>query len=263
MRCLPASRWRVYGDKDMKLSDVLRHGLSLPVLLMIFLFLAAACGASGEPTPTRGPELTLEQVLESAGGELAAMSTAKFQMVDETASGAKFFGATLKTVEGEVKSPDGARMLVDVETPAFGFVQIEILAVEDQAYMKFSKDAPWASLPLEDVPFKFGRIGVTLSEILPVMENVAMVGDEFVEDVPTIRIDGDVVSEDMGDLITSVDPGHPITLSFWFDEVEHTLQQFRIDGQLFNLDGPETSRLVTMDVGVPVDIQRPEIDTSP
>ena len=64
--------------------------------------------------------------LQVWGEKLAAISTAKFQMVDEMETGAKFFGATLKTVEGEVKSPDGARMLVDVEVPAMGFVEIEI-----------------------------------------------------------------------------------------------------------------------------------------
>ncbi len=69
------------------------------------------------------------------------MSTAKFHMIDEMESGAKFFGTTLKTVDGEVKSPDSVRMLVDVEAPGLGFVEIEILAVWDLAYMKFSKDA--------------------------------------------------------------------------------------------------------------------------
>ena len=37
--------------------------------------------------------------------------------------GAQFFGMTLKTVEGEVRSPDSAKMLVDVESPAMGFVK--------------------------------------------------------------------------------------------------------------------------------------------
>ena len=249
------------GLEDMKLSNLVHHGLLFAVLAVVLASLAMACGGPGASDEER--ELTLEEVLESGGEKLAAISTAKFQMIDELESGAKFFQATLKTVEGEVKSPDGARMLVDVEQPAFGFVQIEIVAVGEQAYMKFSKDAPWLALPIEDVPFKFGRIGLTLSELLPIMENVAMVRDEFVGDVSTIRVDGDIVSEDLGNLITSVNPGHPVRLSYWFDQVDHTLRQFRIDGQIFDADGPETSRLVTMDVGVPVDIQLPEVDATP
>ena len=236
---------------------------SVALSLSVLLLSVVACSGSAALTPTPEPELTLEQLLATAGEKLAAVSTATFSMIDETESGARFFGQTLKTVEGQVKSPDGARLLVDVETPAFGFVEIEIVAVGEQAYIKFARDAPWVPLAAEDVPFNFGRIGVTLSELLPIMENATIVGEELVGDVATLRLDGDVTSKDMGDLITSVDAGHPVKLSFWLDEAEHTLQQFRIYGRIFDEDGPETSRLVTMEIGVPVDIQLPDVDAAP
>ena len=251
----------------MQLSKTVCRTLSIIILVMGLLLLAAACGA--EPTPpvaptsTPEPELSLDDLLSSMGEKLAAISTAKFQMIDESESGAEFFGTTLKTVQGEIRSPDGAKMLVDVESPSFGFVEIEIVAVGEQAFMKFSKDAPWLPLPLDQVPFNFGGIGAALSELLPVLKNAAIVARESVRGVESIRIDGDVVSEDMADLVTSVDPGHTITLTFWLDEVEHTLRQFRITGQLFDDDGSETARLVTMDINVPVDIQLPDIAAEP
>ena len=249
----------------MNLSNKLLRRLPIAAMAMACLLLAAACGSEPtvEPKPTPEPELTFDELLASAGEKLAAMSTAKFQMVDEMQSGAKFFGLTLKTVEGDIRSPDSARMLVDAEAPAMGFVVIEILAVGEQAFMKFSKDAPWLPLPIEQVPFKFGGIGVTLSEVLSVMKDAAIVGRESVGGAQTIRIDGNVLSEDMSDLITSVDPGHAITLSYWFDEVDHTLRQLRIDGQLFDDDAPGTSRLVNMDIDVPVDIQLPDTASAP
>ena len=218
----------------MSLSRIVRHRLSIAMLVVGLLFLAAACEADPvAPTPTPEPELSVSDLLSSAGQKLAALSTAKFHMIDEMESGAKFFGTTLKTLDGEVKSPDGVRMLVDVEAPGLGFVEIEILAVGDLAYMKFSKDAPWLSLPLDQVPFNFGGLGITLSELLPVMKDVAIVGREFVRDAQTIRIDGNVASEEMSNLIKSVDSGHAITLTLWLDEVEHTLRQLRLAGQLF------------------------------
>ena len=274
----------------MNLSKIAGHWLSITALVMGFLFLVAACEA--EPTPTVAPtltptaaptptptaaptptptvtpsptprlELSLNDLLSKAGGELAEISTARFQMIDELESGSKFFGMTLKSVEGEVKSPDSFRMLVNVETPNFGFVEIEMLAVGDQAFMKFSEDAPWARLPLEQVPFNFGGLGVTLSELLPVMKNPTIGGRESVEGTQTIRLSGDVVSEEMANLITSTDPGHAITLTFWVDEDDYTLRQFRIAGKLFDDDGPETKRLVSiMNINVPVDIQLPETDS--
>ena len=230
--------------------------LSITVPVVGFLFLAAACEA--EPTPT--PALSVDDVLSGAAKELATLSTAKFQMVDEMESGAEFFEMTLKSVEGEVRTADNFRMLVELVNPGLGFVEIEMMAVGEQAYMKFSEDAPWVPLPLDRIPFNFGGIGVTLSALLPIIKNAAITGRESVEGAQAIRIDGDIVSEELSDLITDVDSGHAITLSVWIDEVEHTLRQLRIDGRLYDDDAPETTRLVTIrDVNVPVDIQLPEI----
>ena len=104
-------------------------------------------------------------------------------MIDEFESGGKFFGNTLKSIDGEIKAPDSFRMLVDVVAPGFGFVQIEMMAVGDQAFMKFAKDAPWAPMPLDQVPFNFGGIGATLSDLVPVIQDLSISGKETVEGV--------------------------------------------------------------------------------
>ena len=231
------------------------RGISIIVLALGFLFLAAAC--ESEPTPT--PELSVDEVLSGAAEQLVALSTAKFQVIDEMESGAKFFEMTLKSVEGEVKTPDSFRMVVELVNPGLGFVEVGMLAVGEQAYMQFSSDAPWLPLPLDQIPFNFGGIGVTLSEILPFIKNAEIAGRESVGGGQAIRVDGDVVSEHMSDLITDVDPGHAITLSVWVDEVSYDLRQLRIDGRLYDEDAPETTRLVTIsEINAPVDIQLPE-----
>ena len=248
----------------MNLSVTLRHRLPVIASIVAIVLLAAACGGeASEPPPMPEPELSVDDLVSTAGEKLAAISTAKFEMVDEKQSGAKFFGNTLKTVNGEIETPGSVRMLVDVENPGMGFVEIEILAVGDQSFMKFSRDAPWVPLPLDQVPFNFGGIGVTLSEILPVMRDVAIAGRESLDGAATIRIDGNVVSEEMSSLISSVDAGHAITLSLWLDEADHTLRQFRIAGQLFDDDAPGTSRMVTMEIDVPVDIKLPDVSAGP
>ncbi len=245
----------------MELSSIVRLKWSIISLFIVLAIFGVACGSEPEPTPTPEPELSLDELLASAGAKLAAMSTAKFKMVDETQSGKKFFGTTLKTVEGDIRSPDAVRMLVDVEAPGMGFVEIEIVAVGELAFMKFSKDAPYLPLPLEQVPFNFGGIGVALSELLHVMRDSSIAGQETIGGSQAIQVKGSVLSEEMSDLITSVDPGHPITLRLWFDEGDYTIRKFKIVGQLFNDDAPETSRLATMDIDVPVDIQLPEVAT--
>ena len=244
----------------MNWSPKLRRRLAITTLATGLLFLVAGCG--GESTPT--PELSVDDLLSSLGEELAAMSTAHVQMIDESESGAQFFGTTFKSMEAEVKSPDGFRMLVEVVAPAMGFVEIEMVAVGDQAYMKFAEDAPWLPLPLEQVPFNFGAVGPALSEVVPLVKDAAITGREAIAGAQTIRVDGNIVSEDLSDLITSLDSGHPITLTLWIDEVEHTLRQLRIAGRLYDDDAPVTKRLVTISgVNLPVDIQLPDIAAGP
>ena len=191
---------------------------------------------------------------------MAAMITAKFGMVDETESGAKFFDTTLKSMEAEVRSPDSFRMLVDVVAPAFGFVEIEMMAVGDQAYMKFSKDAPWAPLPLEQVPFNFSGLGPSLRDVLARLEDTAIDGRESIGDAQTFRVEGNITSDDLLDLVTNADPGHAMTLTLWIDEADHILRQLRIAGQIYDDDGPGTTRLLIIHgIDIPVDIQLPEV----
>ena len=215
----------------MNLFRTLRRGLSITVLTVVFLFSVAACG--GESAPTPAPDVELGDLLSSAGENMAAMSTMKFNMVDEKETGAKFFGTIFKSMEAEVEAPDSFRMVVDVEAPGFGFVEIEMLAVGDQAYMKLSKDAPWNPLPLDQVPFNFAGLGLTLRDLLTTIKDDAIVtGRESVQDTQSIRVEADLVSDELLSLISTADPGHEVALTLWIGETEHALQQIRIEGQV-------------------------------
>ena len=233
---------------------------SLAALAMASLLLVAACGSDPAPTTTEpDPELSLEEVLARTGELLASFSTATFQMIDENETGAKFFGATLKNVDGVVESPDSAHIVVEVESPAMGFAVIEIVAAGDVAFMKFSAGAPWNPLPLDQVPFNFVGLGVTLSNLLPLVQDAAIAATESVGGGPALRVDGTLMSEDLSTLITSADAGHPIDLSLWIGEADQVLRQIRIAGQIFDDDGEGTSRLIILsDYNTPVDIQLPD-----
>ena len=221
--------------------------------------LVAACGGDSSPDPA--PDVDVDALLTGAGEVMAAMSTARFSMVDELESGAKFFGTTFKRMETEVESPDSFRMVVDVEAPGFGFVEIEMMAVGEEAYLKLSADAPWNPLPLEQVPFNFSGLGFTLQDLLTTIKDGAVVaGRESLDGVQTIRVDGTLSSEQLSDLISSVDPGHAVSLGLWIDETDHALKQIRIAGRIYNDDAPETVRLLTIEgIDVSVDIELPDL----
>ena len=256
-----------------------RGSLPIAVLAMGLVFCAAACSGELEvtvtsssdptatpsptPTPTPTPEPTVEDLVSSAAQQLAAMSSAQFDMIDESESGAEFFGTTFKSMEAEVANPDSFRMLVSVVAPGLGFVKIEMLGVGDQAFMKFSEDAPWTPLPADQVPFNFRGVGLTLGDVLAELTDPVIAGREEIMGTAVIRIDGSIVSEDLSSLITEADPGHAITLSLWIDETTHELQQMAIAGRLYDEDAPETVRLLTFTLNAPVDIQLPDIASGP
>ena len=239
--------------------------MAIIVSLVVLLFVFAACAEQASaptatpapPSPTPAPS----DLLTSAGEKMASISSVKVGMVDETESGAPFFTMTLKSMEAEIKSPDRFRMIVNAESTAFGFSELEMMAVGDVAVMKFAKDAPWVPLPIDLVPFNFAGLGPTLRDVLYVLRDGdgRVTGTETVTGSMTSRVQGTVLSEQLSDLITSVDAGHKVELTFWIDSTTHVVRQMRMSGQIFDDDGPETTRLLTiLGIDIPVEIELPE-----
>ena len=234
---------------------------TLTALLIGSLLLAAACEGDPTTTPTSAPTPTpsAEDIIAAVGQNIAAMSTAKFGMIDETETGAKFFTTTFKSMEAEVEAPDSLRMRVEVIAPFLGFVVIEIVKVGDQAFLKLSEDAPWNPIPTDEVPFNFAGMGTFFAGLPETMTDVALIGQEEVQGEQAVQIQGVIDSEVLQPLITDADPGHTVTLTFWIDEAEALLRQFRLAGQIYDGDAPETTRLLTIeDINAPVDIRLPD-----
>ena len=242
----------------MNMSRSLSCGLAVAVSIVAFLFMSIGCGEESGPSPTPTPALS--GLLTNTGEKMAAISTAKLTMIDEKESGAKFYLSTIKSMEAQVKAPDSFKILVNAEAPAFGFVEIEMIGIGEKAFLRFTKEAPWAPLPLKQVPFNFAGLGQTVRDVLFMVRDGdgAVTGSESVNGIQTTRVEGKVLSEQLSDLITSVDPGHEVVLTLWIDEADQTLKQMRITGRIYNDDGPETSRLLTVyDIDVPVEIEPP------
>lgn len=242
----------------MNMSRSLSRGLAIAVSILAFLFTSAGCGEESGPSPTPTPALS--GLLTNAGERMAAISTAKLTMIDEKESGAKFYLSTIKSMEAQVKAPDSFKILVNAEAPVFGFVEIEMIGIGEKAFLRFTKEAPWAPLPLKQVPFNFAGLGQTMRDVLFMVRDGdgAVTGSESVNGSQTVRVDAKILSEHLSDLITSVDPGHEVVLTLWIDEADQSLKQMRIAGRIYNDDGPETSRLLTIyDIDVPVEIEHP------
>lgn len=244
---------------------------SLAAAAISCLFLVAACGEAPAPTTTTttvAPTTTtttiptVEDVLAEIGDNMAALSSARFRMVDEAETGAPFFGTEFKSMEAVVRTPNDFRMLVNVVAPAFGFVEVEIVKVGDEAFIKLSKDAPWAPLPPDQVPFDFSGLAVVFADLPATLQDPVLAGQETLEGVETLRVEGSVGSGVLAPLITSADAGHEVSLVLWVEEGDYALRQIRIAGQIYDADGPETVRLLNLDdVNIPVEIELPDVNS--
>ena len=228
--------------------------------ILTLVVLSAGCGEEPAPTTTTTVSIdtmAVDDVLAAVGENVAAWSTAKFSLVDETESGAPFFGTTFQRMDAQVQTPNDFQMLVDVVAPAFGFVKVEVIKVGDEAVMKLFEGAPWSPMAPDEVPFNFGGLGTILAALPEAMVEAAVGGRETLQGVSTVRLEGEVPSETLAPLITSADSGHTVGLTLWIDD-DFGLRQVRIAGRLYDEDAPETIRLLTInEVNIPVDIELP------
>lgn len=231
-------------------------------------FLAAACnGESAESTESPTPTSTTTTLALSAADYIAAvsesvagLSTAKITMVDEEESGETFYGMTFKDMEATIQDPDSLDVIIRTRNPAFGFVEVRMVRVGDQAFMKLSDNAPWASMPADEIPFNFTGLKAVFAVLPTTIQDLAMAGREEVQDSQTMSIRGTITSDDLTPLITSADTGHEVAVTLWIDETDFALKQLRLVGRIFDGDDPETARfLVVKDINVPVTIELPEV----
>ena len=182
----------------MHLSNTLRRGLSFAVLMTVFLFMVSACGGESAPTPTPTPvpaptptptpvptptptprAAHVERAAFERGGrswppcrrQSSAWSTSWSQ-------GPSSLGRRSRAWRRRSRPRTASGWWWTWWPPGFGFVEIEMAAVGDRAYMKLSKDAPWAPLPLAQVPFNFSGLGMTLRDLLSEIEGGAIAGKE-------------------------------------------------------------------------------------
>ena len=237
-----------------------------PRFLFMVLLITLSCASAPAATPKTDPTPTPlpRQVIEGSAARMMALKTARFNLEQEGKLGALFLGVELQLIEGQVDMPDSFELRVEA-TATFirSFIEINLVGVGDQAFISdFIDKNKWIPVPAEQLPFNFADLGRTLSDVMRSVQNPVFVGTDLLDDTPSWRIKGTVLSDDLTGLASGADPGHEVRLEGWIGQADGLLRKLRIEGRIFSADSPDVVRTLNISgFDEPVTISLPSVPT--
>ena len=222
--------------------------------------LLAACGTDlATETPEDEVEVDPGPVLEQAVTQLLALESASFSLTHLKGSTALVPGVSMTMVSGEISIPDRFSVTVEArsEFPK-SYLEISIVTIENTAYMTNIFGGGWNQISPDSLPFNLLRLGQTLAGIVDAMQSPRVLGEERLNGIDTLYIDGTIDSQDLAQLVPGAGEGFPVGLELWLDQSQGLLQRVRIVGRVVPTDDTDTVRELTLkDINQPVTIEVP------
>ena len=228
---------------------------------LLLIGIALSCGGDPsltEAVPTEqivGPKAALRQAVD----QVLQLESAAFTLEHQTGTTTLFPGLEMTKAYGIVDIPDRFSLTVEAQStvPRF-FVEIDIVTIEDQAYMTDVLTGEWQQVSQDVVPVNFADLGQTLAHIIEALHSPVLVSAERLRGYDTYHINGRIVSEDLAGIVPGAGEGFDGELDLWLDQSRSLLIQVLISGRVVPTDSVDTVRLLTLDdINVPVEISPP------
>lgn len=233
--------------------------LCLPVLLFASVF--AACEPE-PPTPTATAEpVDPREVLQRTVGELTALQSVSFDLAHVVGSTNILPGVLMNRAYGTAVVPGAFEVTVESELlfPR-SYLEIGMVTVDGASYMTNILSGDWEEVDVEALPINLTQLGVTLAGIVERVQSPELLGEERVDGADIYRIEGNIVSEALKELVPTAGTGFPVTLEIWVEQGSGMLRQARITGQVVVTDVEDAERMLTLDkANEPVNIEAPEL----
>ena len=224
----------------------------------VIITVIAAC-TSATPTPPPLPQVDARDALREAVARLLQLESAAFILEHEEGSTTLFPGLEMTKASGVVDIPDRFELKVEAES-AFprSFIEIDVITIEDQAYMTDIISGNWREIGVEILPFRFVDLGQTLADIIEAIQEPDLTGAEKLRGFDTYRVRGSILSQDLAALVPGSGNDFDVELELWLEQDTSLLRQIRISGMVVPTDIPNAKRLLTLeDLDVPVEILPP------
>ncbi|GIT42330.1 MAG: hypothetical protein Ct9H300mP11_02660 [Chloroflexota bacterium] len=98
-------------------------------------------------------------------------------------------GVRMPKISGEVSIPDRSRFTVEaqIEFPK-SYVEIDIVTIQETAYMTNIFGGDWKKIPAESLPFNLSGLGLTMAEIVDAIQKPKVLGEERLNGIDTLRM---------------------------------------------------------------------------
>ena len=179
--------------------------------------------------------------------QLLALESASFSLDHLEGSTMLVPGVLMTKVYGEVSIPDRFSVTVEAESEfPKSYIEISIITIEDTAYMTDILSGRWNQISPDSLPFNLLDLGQTLADIVDVVQEPQVLGQERLRGVDTLHIKGQIASEDLSELVPGAGQGFPVKLELWLERDQGLLQQVLILGRVVPTDDENTERELTL-----------------
>jgi len=229
------------------------------VAVLAVVGLISACGSSTPTEPPGGlPGIDIEFAMPQAVDQLLALKSAAFSLEHLEGSTVLVPGILMTKVSGEVSIPDRFKVTVEAESEfPKSYLEIRIITIGDTAYMTDIFTGRWNKISAGTLPFNLSGLGQTLAGIIESVQQPRAIRVERLNGIDTVLIKGQIVSNNLSELVPGSAEGFPVELEFWLDR-GGLLQQVLIIGRVVATDIPETVRKLTLEnINQPVVIEPP------
>ena len=227
---------------------------------MAALVVVGVISACSSTTPTEPPDRLpeIENTMRQAVDQLLALKSAAFSLEHLEGATVLLPGVLMTKVSGVISVPGRFKVTVEAESEfPKSYLEIGVITIEDAAYMTDIFTGRWNKISAEALPFNLSGLGQTLAGIVESVQQPRAVRAERVNGVDTVLIKGQIISENLSELVPGSADGFPVELEFWLDR-EGLLQQVLIIGRVVATDIPETVRKLTLEnINQPVVIEPP------
>lgn len=236
--------------------------LSVKALLaaLLVMGLLVSCGADKASQPSiEAAEIDPGPLMRQAVGQLLALESAAFSLEHLSGTTALFPGVLMTKAWGEVSIPGRFRITIEAESlfPK-SYIEISIITIDDTSYMTGIFSGQWNEISTDSLPFNVSGLGETLAGIVDAVQRPRVIGEERLNGVDTLRIEGEVVSQDLAGLVPGAGKDFTVGLELWLDRSQGLLQQVLIVGRVIPTDEEDTVRRLTLDdINQPVEINPP------